>query len=213
MELLGYDGKQWRPMHFEEFTGQFIGTPAVRCGSRKRTPVGQYQSNLRAFGGLERLSLDLHGHEFCTAGARPLGVSLQVAFTRNRIGAFGRSTAGSSAVEFAFAAPILLVLMFAVIEFGRAWWTKNALQYAVERAVRYAVICNGACPGDGAVATYAANQVYNQSIGSNTFTITHPAGATCVSYSFNYSPWFVGEQMDVLEGPVTLTGTSCRSHS
>ena len=113
-------------------------------------------------------------------------------------------------MEFAIAAPILFALMFAIVEFGRAWWTKNSLQYAVERAARYAVVCNGACPSDTAVKTYATNQVYDQTISSSSFSVTHPDGATCVNYSFNYSPWFVG-QYEVMSGTMTMTGTSMSS--
>jgi Flp pilus assembly protein TadG len=136
------------------------------------------------------------------------------AFSRMR--AFGSSNTGSAAVEFAFVAPLLFLLMFAIVEFGRAWWAKSSLQYAAERAARYAVVCGtGACPGDGAVATYAANQVYDQSVASNTFSVTHPTlnglNATCVNYSFSYAPWFVGD-LDVLESTLTFTGTSCRAH-
>lgn len=136
---------------------------------------------------------------------------MATAFSRIRI--FGRNTAGATAVEFALVALILFALMFAIIEFGRAWWTKNALQYAVERAVRYAVICNGACPGDAAVQTYATNQVYGQSVGSSSFSVTHPdAATTCVNYNFSYAPWFTGE-LGAMSGAVTMTGISCRSHS
>jgi Flp pilus assembly protein TadG len=136
-----------------------------------------------------------------------------MAIALNRIRAFRRSTAGTAAVEFALVAPILFVLLFAVIEFGRAWWAKSSLQYAAERAARFAVVCAaGACPGDGTVKTYAANQVYDQAVGANAFSVTHPAGATCVNYSFNFAPWFVGD-LDVLESTLTFTGTSCRAHS
>ncbi len=135
-----------------------------------------------------------------------------MAIALRQIRTFARSTAGATAVEFAFAAPILFLLMFAMVEFGRAWWTKNSLQYAVERAARYAVVCNGGCPSDTAVQSYAANQVYDQSVASNTFSITHPAGATCVNYNFSYAPWFAGE-MAVISGSMTMTGTSCRAHS
>jgi Flp pilus assembly protein TadG len=136
---------------------------------------------------------------------------MSIAFSRIRN--FGRSNAGSSAVEFAIAAPILFALMFAVIEFGRAWWTKNALQYAIERAARYAVVCNGACPSDGQVATYAANQVYDQSINSSAFVVTHPDATTsCINYTYTYSPWFVGHY-EVLSGTMTMTGATCRAHS
>jgi Flp pilus assembly protein TadG len=137
---------------------------------------------------------------------------MAIAFSRMR--AFGRGSSGATAVEFALVAPLLFLLLFAIVEFGRAWWTKNSLQYAVERATRYAVVCaTGACPSDGAIQTYAANQVYAQSMDSSAFSVTHPAGALCVNYSFSYTPWFVGEPLDVLEGALTLTGTSCRAHS
>lgn len=136
-----------------------------------------------------------------------------MAIALTRIRNFGRNTAGATAVEFALVALILFGLMFAIIEFGRAWWTKNALQYAVERAVRYAVICNGACPGDAAVQTYAANQVYDQSVGSGSFSVTHPAaGTTCVKYNFSYAPWFTGE-LGAMSGAMAMKGASCRSHS
>jgi Flp pilus assembly protein TadG len=131
----------------------------------------------------------------------------------NRMKAFGRSNSGASAVEFALAAPFLFLLLFAIIEFGRAWWAKNSLQYAVERAARYGVVCAaGSCPSDTAVKTYAANQLYAQSVNSNAFSVTHPVGALCVSYSFGYTPWFVGE-MGPMAASMTSTGTSCRAHS
>jgi len=136
-----------------------------------------------------------------------------MAIAVSRIRAFGSSNAGSAAVEFAVVAPLLFLLLFGVIEFGRAWWAKSSLQYAAERAARFAVVCAaGACPSDGAIKTYAANQVYEQTIDSSAFSITHPAGTTCVNYSFNFAPWFVGD-LDVLEGPLTFIGTACRAHT
>lgn len=136
---------------------------------------------------------------------------MSTVFTRMRV--FGRSNSGATAVEFALAAPILFVLMFAIIEFGRAWWARNSFQYATERAARYAVVCAaGACPSDSAIKTYAANQMTSQGVASSAFSVTHPAGALCVNYSFVYTPWFVGD-LEVLAGAMTLTGTSCRAHS
>ena len=46
---------------------------------------------------------------------------------------------GSTLVEFAIGATVFLMAMFAVIEFGRALWTHNALADAARRATRYAV--------------------------------------------------------------------------
>jgi Flp pilus assembly protein TadG len=130
-------------------------------------------------------------------------------FSRAR--AFCRSNARASAVEFAIATPILIALMFAVIEFGRAWWTKNSLQYAVERAARYAVICNGPCPTDNQIQTYATTQVYDQIVAVSAFKVTHSARATCVNYNFNYAPWFAGE-LATMSGSMAMTGAACRAH-
>src|ERR1700691_95763 len=38
---------------------------------------------------------------------------------------------GVAAIEFAICAPILLVVMFGIIELGRIMWTQNALHYSV----------------------------------------------------------------------------------
>jgi Flp pilus assembly protein TadG len=130
-----------------------------------------------------------------------------MAIAFSRVTGFGRCNAGSTAVEFAIVAPILFVLMFAIMEFGRAWWTNNSLQYAVEQASRYAVIANA---GTAAVQTYAASKVSWQMINSSTFNVVPGAnGAICVTYSFPYVPLFGGE-LAVMSG-TTLTGMSCRT--
>lgn len=46
---------------------------------------------------------------------------------------------GATLVEFSIGATVFLTSMFAVIEFGRALWTHNALADAARRAARYAV--------------------------------------------------------------------------
>ncbi|MEO7971927.1 MAG: TadE family protein [bacterium] len=53
---------------------------------------------------------------------------------------------GSTLVEFAIGATVFLTVMFAVIEFGRALWTHNALADAARRAARYAVNQPAASP-------------------------------------------------------------------
>lgn len=54
--------------------------------------------------------------------------------TKNR-----RDERGATLVEFAIGATVFLTAMFAVIEFGRALWTHNALSDAARRGARYAV--------------------------------------------------------------------------
>jgi Flp pilus assembly protein TadG len=46
---------------------------------------------------------------------------------------------GSTLVEFAIGATVFLMVIFGVLEFGRALWTHNALADAARRAARYAV--------------------------------------------------------------------------
>jgi len=46
---------------------------------------------------------------------------------------------GATLVEFAIGATVFLIAMFAVVEFGRALWTHNALSDAARRGARYAV--------------------------------------------------------------------------
>jgi Flp pilus assembly pilin Flp len=160
---------------------------------------------------MARLTLDLHDHGFCS-DVRAIGVNFSMLIAFSRMRAFGRGNSGATAVEFAIVAPLLFLVMFGIIELGRAWWTKSSLQYAVERTARYyAVGCAaGGCPSDG--AAYAASQMYGQSIGPSTFVITDSGGVkVCVTYTFSYAPWFVGD-LDVLESAVTMTGQACRAH-
>ncbi|HTJ92913.1 MAG TPA: TadE/TadG family type IV pilus assembly protein [Pararobbsia sp.] len=46
---------------------------------------------------------------------------------------------GASAVEFALLAPLLLFLVFVVIDFGVLFWVNLTMQYAVREGARYAV--------------------------------------------------------------------------
>jgi Flp pilus assembly protein TadG len=46
---------------------------------------------------------------------------------------------GATLVEFAIGATVLLTAIFAVLEFGRALWTHNALSDAARRGARYAI--------------------------------------------------------------------------
>jgi TadE-like protein len=46
---------------------------------------------------------------------------------------------GATLVEFAIGATVFMTAMFAVLEFGRALWTHNALADAARRGARYAI--------------------------------------------------------------------------
>ena len=50
-----------------------------------------------------------------------------------------RERCGNSTVEFALVLPLYLLLTFAVLDFGRLFWTQETLSYALREAGRYAV--------------------------------------------------------------------------
>ena len=54
------------------------------------------------------------------------------------------SERGATLVEFSIAATVFLMVLFAVIEFGRALWVHNALADAARRGARYAVLHSAA---------------------------------------------------------------------
>jgi len=68
---------------------------------------------------------------------------------------------GQSLVEFALVAPMLLLLLIGIAEFGRAWMAQNVLTGAVREAARIAVLraSGGGAPWNGAAATIRGNQI------------------------------------------------------
>ena len=51
-----------------------------------------------------------------------------------------RGQRGASLLEFAIGATVFLTALFGIVEFGRLFWTHNALRDAARRGTRYATI-------------------------------------------------------------------------
>ncbi|MGH6794891.1 MAG: TadE/TadG family type IV pilus assembly protein [Methylocella sp.] len=114
---------------------------------------------------------------------------------------------GATAVEFALIGPSLVLLLFGTIEGGRMLWTQNALQYAVEQAARYAVVCNKPttpCPTPAQIQSKAASMAYGQNLSTSVFSVATPACGTQVSASLPYTT------AAPVSFSVTLTAQSCR---
>lgn len=58
------------------------------------------------------------------------------------------SNRGQSLIEFAMVLPLLLVVSFIIIEFGRAFWVKNMITEAARYACREAVVSSKATAPD-----------------------------------------------------------------
>ncbi|HLE17046.1 MAG TPA: TadE family protein [Syntrophales bacterium] len=76
---------------------------------------------------------------------------------------------GQGLVEFALVVPIFLILLFGMVEFGRAWMTKNIITGAAREAVRiFAVI-----PYDNVAAeSRAVNILSSAGLDSSRWTIS-----------------------------------------
>lgn len=115
-----------------------------------------------------------------------------------------RAGRGTSAIEFAVVAPVLMLLFVATIEFARLFWTQAALQYALDRAARCAAVTPLTCT---ALTTpgYASSQVAGLAIPAADFTY---ATAAC-GYQISASVPFAFLVPSLMPFSLTLTATSC----
>ena len=63
------------------------------------------------------------------------------------IGRLAREQGGSSAAEFALVLPLLLILLFGIIDAGRWMWTYNEAEKATQMGARFAVVTDVVSPG------------------------------------------------------------------
>ena len=89
-----------------------------------------------------------------------------------------RSTRGAAVVEFAIIFPVLAMLIFGVIDFGRAFFLRTNLVAAVREGARSGATDAVACSSAGIAAIQARVQQYVTSFGgaSVTANVTTPGG-------------------------------------
>jgi Flp pilus assembly protein TadG len=116
-----------------------------------------------------------------------------------------RESRGTTAIEFAFTAPLFMALLFAIIESGLALWTQFGLQNAVEDAARCASVSTTTCSTASAITTYAANHTLGVTIPVSNFTFTKPGCGNQVAGSYTYS--FLTHFFSAAS--VTLSAQSC----
>lgn len=100
-----------------------------------------------------------------------------------------RDRGGAAAVETALILPILLALLFGVIEAGRIGWTRNALAFAVQQAARCSAMASvsTACATAAQTQAYAAAQMVGLSQTFASFSVAATANcASLVSASVSY---------------------------
>lgn len=80
-----------------------------------------------------------------------------------RLPKFGRSERGAAAVEFAIVLPLLFLLVFGIMDFGRAFFIKNNLVAAMREGARLAATqefaANSTTPPDNLAAQKVVNYI------------------------------------------------------
>lgn len=114
-----------------------------------------------------------------------------------------RDQRGATAVELAFVLPPLLLFLLGSMEFGRAMWIENALNYSVEEAARCASNNTTTCGSASAITSFAASRS-GATFAASAFTATSPSCGNMVSASYPMS-------LNIPFGnyAITLTAQAC----
>lgn len=105
-----------------------------------------------------------------------------------------RDERGTTAVEFAFTAPLFFMLLAGITQFGLLLWTQLGLQHGVEMAVRCASIKATACGNATDIQTYAAQQAFGLNPPPSTFVVSNTACGTLITadYTFHFMTSYFG---------------------
>lgn len=130
---------------------------------------------------------------------------LKSGLSRLRDGA--KADSGATAIEFAIVGPMVLALMFGVMEGGRVMFTQGVLSYATQAATRWAVVnppASGQTPAqyNAQIEDYAKSKLILISPNQvSTVTVTSPTNpadntrtiTVTVSYNFDWMLPYVSE--------------------
>lgn len=126
-----------------------------------------------------------------------------------RLRGLRRCSRGTGVVEFALTAPIFLLFLFTIMEFGKIAFTQGILMYAAQEATRYAIV------NYGATTDQIKTQVLNHIVTLNPAQITalvvtgpiDPADKTqLVTVQISYQYQFIFPL--VPNTPFVMTGSS-----
>lgn len=112
--------------------------------------------------------------------------------------------AGTAVIEFALTAPVFLLFLIGIVEGGRALWSDNVLQYAMQQSGRY-IIANPSAT-DAQIQSYAVGQLPSVDPSQVTVTVTRDAVSGVNFVTVNASYAFAPVTSLVPLGTITLTG-------
>jgi disulfide bond formation protein DsbB len=127
-----------------------------------------------------------------TIGLRPRAL--------HRLAGDGR---GNTAVEFAFAAPALLMLLVGILQCGRVLWLQNALDYSVAEAARCASVDPSRCGTATQIESYAAG-LSGAGFAASMFSASTPSCGNRVAASYP-----LALAIPFVSVSLTLAATAC----
>ena len=132
-----------------------------------------------------------------------------------------RGRAGTTAIEFAFLSPALLLMALGIYEFGRWCWAHEAIQESAAQGARCVAIAESACESSGsysssATATYVQgvasgwglNVPTANVISSNSTSCGGVSGFSQVQVSYTFTT-VVSRLIPAGTNGTTMTVTSC----
>ncbi len=128
---------------------------------------------------------------------------MRVKRIRNTLG----NEKGQNLVEFALVVPMLLLLVFGIAEFGRAWMTQNILTGAAREAVRILAVP----PGSITPRDRADNVLNSAGITTANVAVNDPGvafGQVSVTISYNFPVVVVGFIPGLNSSTFPLTSTT-----
>jgi len=113
---------------------------------------------------------------------------------------------GQSLVEFALLLPMLVVILFGAVEFGRLWMTMNVLTGAAREGARVAAVT---APNAALVQTAVNNVLAGANLNGATVTVAGPnaANSVTVTVRINYTV-LTGTIVPGISGTLQLTRTA-----
>ena len=113
---------------------------------------------------------------------------------------------GQSLVEFALLLPMLVVILFSAVEFGRLWMTMNVLTGAAREGARVAAVT---APNVALVQNAVSNVLAGANINGATITVAGPnaANSVTVTVQINYNV-LTGAVVPGLSQTLQLTRTA-----
>ncbi|CAB3792382.1 hypothetical protein LMG28688_03498 [Paraburkholderia caffeinitolerans] len=125
---------------------------------------------------------------------------------------------GAAAVEFAIVMPVLLMILFGIVELGIALYDKAVITNAAREGARAGIVLKNPKPSTtditAVVTTYTSNYLLTfgkqapPTVNVNQSTPSTFGTPLSVTVSYQYTGLGLGHALSALTGPITLSATT-----